>query len=72
MEVKLKFMIYYRPRAFNSKNWCLGQVVTIVLGQVVTIVLGQVVTTVTTLWRLVPLAQPASCVLTMTERTTFI
>ena len=42
------------------------------LGQVVTIVLGQVVTTVTTLRRLVQMAQPASCLLTMTERTTFI
>ena len=40
------------------------------LGQVVTIVLGQVVTTVTTLGQLVPMVQPASCVLTiMTERT---
>ena len=51
---------------------CLAQVVTIVLGQVVTIVLGQVVTIVTTLGRLVPMAQPANCVLTMTERTPFI
>ena len=42
------------------------------VGQVVTIVLGQVVTTVTTLGRLIPMAQPVSCVLTMTERTTFI
>ena len=42
------------------------------LGQVVTIVLGQVVTTVTTLGRLVPMIQPASRVLTMTERTTLI
>ena len=41
-------------------------------GQVVTIVLGQVVTTVTTLGRLVTMAQPTSCVLTMTERTKFI
>ena len=40
------------------------------LGQVVTIVLGQVVATVTKLGRLVPIVQPASCVLTMTERTT--
>ena len=42
------------------------------LEQVVTIELGQVVTTVTTLWRLVPMVQPASCVLTKTERITFI
>ena len=39
------------------------------LGQVVIIVLGQVVTTVTTLGRLAPMAQPASCGLTMTEGT---
>ena len=42
------------------------------LGQVVTVVLGQVVTTVTTLGRLAPMAQPASCVPTMTERGKFI
>ena len=42
------------------------------LGQVVTVVLGQVVTSVTTLGRLVPMTQPASCVLTMTERIEFI
>ena len=47
----------------------LGQVVTIVLGYVVTTVLGHVVTTVTTLERVPPMAQPTSCVLTMTERT---
>ena len=40
----------------------------IVLGQVVTIVLGLVVTTVTTLGRLVPMAQQASCVPIVTER----
>ena len=43
----------------------------IVLGQVVTIVTGLVVTTVTTFGRLVPMAQPASCVLTVTERKIF-
>ena len=53
-------------------TFVLGHVVTIVLGQVVTIVLGQVVTTVTTLGRLVPLAQPVRCVMTMVERTQFI
>ena len=42
------------------------------LGQVVTVVLGQVVITVTTLGRLVPMAQPASCELTLIERTTLI
>ena len=42
------------------------------LEQVVTIVLGQVITTVTTLGRLVLMAQPGSCVLTMMERTQFI
>ena len=69
VEVKLKFKIFYRPRAFNCMlTFILWQVVIIVLWQVVTIVLGQVVTTVTTLGRLVPMAQPASCVLTMTER----
>ena len=41
------------------------------LGQVVTTVLGQVVTTVTTLRQFAPMAQPASCVLKMTERTQF-
>ena len=39
------------------------------LEQVVTVVLGQVVTTVTTLRRLVLMAQPASCVLTTIEGT---
>ena len=48
----------------NAKIMCLGQVATIVM--------GQVVTTVTTPGRLAPMAQPASCVLTMTEITTFI
>ena len=38
------------------------------LRQVVTIVLRLVVTIVTTLGRLVPIAQPANCVLTMTEK----
>ena len=50
----------------------LGQVVTLVLGQVVTVVLGQVVTTLTMLGRLSPMAQPASYVLTMIERTQLI
>ena len=64
--------MFYCPRAFKCKKLCLAQVVTIVLGQVVTIVLGLVVTTVTTLGRLVPMAEPPSCVLTMAERTPFI
>ena len=42
------------------------------LGQVVAIVLGQVDTTITTHEWNVPMAQPVSCVLTMTERTQFI
>ena len=41
------------------------------LGQVITIVLGQVVTTVTTLRLFVPMAQPASCVPTLTELNLF-
>ena len=53
VEVKLKFRMCYRPRAFNCKKFCLGQVVT----------------TVTTLGRLAPMAQTASCVLKVTERT---
>ena len=38
------------------------------LGQVVVIILRQVVTTVTQLARLAPMAQPAGCVLTVTEK----
>ena len=40
--------------------------------EVVTTVLGQVVTTVTTFGRLAPMTQPASCVLTITERAKLI
>ena len=50
----------------------MGSTAKIAFGQVVTILLGQFVTTVTTLVRLAPMAQPASCVLTMAERTTLI
>ena len=49
-----------------------GQVFTVVFGQVVTVVLGQVVTTVTTLGWPARVAQPASCVLTVTGRSKFI
>ena len=49
-----------------------GKLLQLYWGQVVTIRLGQGATTVTTLSRILPIAQSASCVLTMTEITQFI
>ena len=63
-EVKLKKQDLLSSTCVQLYNLCLGQVVLIVL--------GQVVTTVTTLGRLAPMAQPASCALTTTERTKLI